>query len=157
MHPLIRAAVYEALTPAERDSGHARAARLLEAAEAEPERVAAHLLLAPRSGDPGVVAVLREAARRAGSRGASESAVDYLHRALAEPPPAAERAELLLELGSAEALVSGDAAIEHLQEAHGLLDDPDPLEPRPRSCSASSSPPFLARRRGGRRPHAGAG
>ena len=52
VHPLIRAAVYEALTPAERDSGHARAARLLEAAGAEPERVAAHLLLAPRSGDP---------------------------------------------------------------------------------------------------------
>ena len=124
MHPLIRAAVYEALTPAERDSGHARAARLLEAAGAEPERVAAQLLLAPRSGDPGVVALLREAARRAGSRGAAESAVDYLRRALAEPPPAAERAELLLELGSAEALVSGDAAVEHLQEAHGLLDDP---------------------------------
>ena len=59
VHPLIRAAVYEALTPAERDSGHARAARLLEAAGAEPERVAAHLLRAPGSGDPRVVAVLR--------------------------------------------------------------------------------------------------
>ncbi len=124
VHPLIRAAVYDALTPAERDSGHARAARLLEAAGAEPERVAAHLLLAPRSGDPGAVAVLRQAARRAGSRGAAESAVAYLRRALAEPPPAAERAELLLELGSVEALVSGDAAIEHLQQAHELLDDP---------------------------------
>ena len=124
VHPLVRAAVYDALSPAERDSGHARAARLLEAGGAEPERVAAHLLLAPRSGDPGVVAVLREAARRAGSRGAAESAVAYLRRALAEPPPAAERAELLLELGSVEALVSGDAAIEHLREAHGLLSDP---------------------------------
>ncbi len=124
VHPLIRAAVYEALTPAERDSGHARAARLLEAAGAEPERVAAHLLLAPRSGDPCVVAVLREAGRRAGARGAAESAVAYLRRALAEPPPAAERAELLLELGSAEALVSGDAAVEHLREAHALLSDP---------------------------------
>jgi DNA-binding CsgD family transcriptional regulator/tetratricopeptide (TPR) repeat protein len=123
VHPLIRAAVYEALTPAERDSGHARAARLLEAAGAEPERVAAHLLLAPRSGDPGVVAVLRQAARGAGSRGAAESATAYLRRALAEPPPEAERAELLLELGSVEALVSS-AAVEHLQHAHGLLDDP---------------------------------
>jgi DNA-binding CsgD family transcriptional regulator/tetratricopeptide (TPR) repeat protein len=124
VHPLIRAAVYEALTPAERDSGHARAARLLDAAGAEPERVAAHVLLTPRAGDPRVVAVLREAARRAGSRGAAESAVAYLRRALAEPPPAAERTELLLELGSAEALVSGDDAVEHLQEAHALLDDP---------------------------------
>ena len=124
VHPLIRAAVYGALTPAERDSGHARAARLLDAGGAEPERVAAHLLLAPRSGDPWVVAVLRQAARRAGSRGAAESAVAYLRRALAEPPPAAERADLLLELGSVEALVSGDAAVEHLQQAHALLDDP---------------------------------
>ena len=124
VHPLIRAAVYDALTPAERDSGHARAARLLEAAGAEPERVATHLLLAPRSGDPGVVAVLREAARRAGSRGAAESATAYLRRALAEPPPEAERAELLLELGSVEALVNGAAAVEHLQEAHALAEDP---------------------------------
>jgi DNA-binding CsgD family transcriptional regulator/tetratricopeptide (TPR) repeat protein len=124
VHQLIRAAVYETLTPAERDSGHARAAQLLEAAGAQPERVAAQLLRAPASGDRRVVAMLREAAHEARSRGAAESTAAYLRRALAEPPPAAERAELLLELGSAEALVSGDAAIEHLQQAHGLLDDP---------------------------------
>jgi DNA-binding CsgD family transcriptional regulator len=124
VHPLIRAAVYESLTPAERDSGHARAARLLEAAGAEPERVAAHLLLAPGSGDPGVVVVLREAARRACSRGAVASAVAYLRRGLAEPPPDEERAALLLELGSVEALVEGDTAVEHLQLAHALLEDP---------------------------------
>ena len=116
VHPIIRAAVYEALTPLERDSGHARAAALLLDAGAEPERVAAHLLLIPAGADSGVVAVLRDAARRAVSRGASESAVAYLRRALAEPPSAAERADLLLELGSAEALVRGDAAVEHLRE-----------------------------------------
>jgi DNA-binding CsgD family transcriptional regulator len=124
VHPLIRTAVYEALTPLQRDIGHARAARLLRDAGAEPERVAAHLLLATPAADSGVVAVLRDAARRAGSRGASESAVAYLRRALAEPPPAAERADLLLELGSVEALVTGPAAVEHLQEAHALIDDP---------------------------------
>jgi DNA-binding CsgD family transcriptional regulator/tetratricopeptide (TPR) repeat protein len=124
VHPLIRAAVYEALTPLERDSGHAQAARLLADAGAEPERVAAHLLRTPAAADGQVVGALRDAARRAGSRGASESAVAYLRRALAEPPPAAERADLLLELGSAEAIVSGDAAVEHLREAHALIDDP---------------------------------
>jgi DNA-binding CsgD family transcriptional regulator len=124
VHPLIRAAVYEALTALERDSGHARAARLLADAGADPERVAAHLLLIPPAADSNVVVVLRDAARRAVSRGASESAVAYLRRALAEPPPAAERASLLLELGSAELLVSGDAAVEHLREAHALIDDP---------------------------------
>jgi DNA-binding CsgD family transcriptional regulator/tetratricopeptide (TPR) repeat protein len=124
VHPLIRAAVYEALTPLARDSGHARAARLLADAGAEPERVAAHLLRTHAAADAQVVGALRDAARRASSRGAAESAVAYLRRALAEPPPAAERAELLLELGTAELLVSGDAAVEHLREAHALIDDP---------------------------------
>jgi DNA-binding CsgD family transcriptional regulator len=124
VHPLIRSAVYETLTPLERDAGHARAARLLSDAGAEPERVAAHLLRSPPGADPQVVATLRDAGRRAGSRGAAESAVAYLRRALAEPPPATERAELLLELGLAEAQVDGDAAIEHLQEAHSLIEPP---------------------------------
>jgi DNA-binding CsgD family transcriptional regulator len=123
-HPLIRAAVYESLAPVDRDLGHARAARLLGDAGAHPELVAAHLLLAPPGADSQVVATLREAARRAGARGASESTVAYLRRALAEPPPDADRAELLLELGSAESHVSGAAAVEHLQEGRELLDDP---------------------------------
>ena len=124
VHPLIRAAVYETLAPLDRDLGHARAAHLLGDAGADPERVAAHLLLAPPAADPQVVATLREAARRAGARGASESTVAYFRRALAEPPPDADRARLLLELGSAETHVSGEAAVEHLQEAHALMDDP---------------------------------
>ena len=124
VHPLIRAAVYETLTPLERDRGHARAARLLANAGAEPERVAAHLLRSPPAADPQAVATLRDAARRAGSRGALESAVAYLRRALEEPPPDAERAEVLLELGAAEAHVSGVAAIEHLREAHALATSP---------------------------------
>jgi len=124
IHPLIGAAVYEALTPLERDIGHARAARLLAESGAEPERIAAHLLLIPPAADPQVVATLREAARLAASRGASESAVGYLRRAVAEPPSAEDRADVLLELGSAETLVRGDAAVEHLREAHALMDDP---------------------------------
>jgi DNA-binding CsgD family transcriptional regulator/tetratricopeptide (TPR) repeat protein len=124
VHPLIRSAVYEALPSLDRDSAHARAARLLANAGAEPERVAVHLLRSPPAGDAQVVATLRDAAQRAGSRGASESSVAYLRRALAEPPRAAERPEVLLELGSAEAQIDGDASIEHLQEAHGLIEDP---------------------------------
>src|SRR5262249_22352071 len=126
VHPLVRGAVYESLAPLGRDGVHARAARLLANAGAEPERVAAHLLRSRPAADSQVVAILRDAARRAGSRGASESAVSYLRRALAEPPPATERAELLLELGSVETQVDGDAAIEHLQEAHALTEDPIP-------------------------------
>src|SRR5262245_11574471 len=124
VHPLIRAAVYEGQTPLERSRAHALAWRLLAEVGAEPERIGAHLLRVPGAGDPRIVAVLRDAARRAGSRGASESAVAYLRRALAEPPPAEERAQVLFELGSAEALVSGGDAVEHLREVHDLVSDP---------------------------------
>jgi tetratricopeptide (TPR) repeat protein len=124
IHPIIRAAVYQALTPLEREIGHARAAAILGHAGAEPERIAAHLLRCPAAADSAVVAVLREAARHAASRGDSESAVAYLRRAVAEPPSAVERADLLCELGSAEALVSGNAAVEHLREAHALTVEP---------------------------------
>ena len=124
VHPLIRAAVYEALTPVEREHAHARAADLLADAGVEPERVAAHLLRSSPAADSQALATLREAARRASGRGASESAVAYLRRGLAEPPPQSERADVLLELGLAEVLVSGDAAIDHLQAAHALVSDP---------------------------------
>jgi DNA-binding CsgD family transcriptional regulator len=126
VHPLIRTAVYEELTAPERQNAHARAAWLLAKAGAEPERVATHLLRSPPAADPQAVATLRDAARRAGSRGASESTVAYLRRALEEPPPDAERADMLLELGAAEAHVSGEAAIEHLREAHALATSPVP-------------------------------
>ena len=124
VHPLLRAAVYEALAPAERDRAHARAARLLLDAGAEPERVAAHLLRSSPSGDPEVVVTLRAAAERASRRGASESAVAYLRRGLAEPPAPEERTDVLAELGTVEAYVDGDAAIEHLRAAHELIDEP---------------------------------
>jgi DNA-binding CsgD family transcriptional regulator len=124
VHPLIRAAVYDTLTLLERGDAHKRAAQLLTAAQAEPERVAAHLLLVSPASDAAVVDGLREAARSARSRGASENAVAYLRRALAEPPADDERVDLLLELGSAEALVDGQAAAQHLGEAHSLIHEP---------------------------------
>ena len=124
VHPLIRAAVYDSLTQLEREGGHERVAALLAAAGAEQERIAAHLLRTPPAGRSESVATLREAARGASTRGASESAVAYLRRALDEPPPAADLAEVLVELGSAETRVSGEAAVEHLQAARELIDDP---------------------------------
>lgn len=124
VHPLLAAAVYEMTAPAERERAHAEAARRLLEAGVERERVAAHLLRSPPSGDSTVVATLRGAARRARSRGAPESAVAYLRRALAEPPADGERAELLAELGSVEAHVDGEGAIEHLRAARNLIADP---------------------------------
>jgi hypothetical protein len=68
VHPMIGAAVSDALAPLERSAGHARAARLLADAGADPDRVAAHLLRSPPAGDALVVAALRDAARRARPR-----------------------------------------------------------------------------------------
>ncbi len=122
-HPIVRNAIYGDLARDERDRLHRQAAALLEAAGAVPERVSAQLLAADPAGDGHVCATLRRAAGVALSAGASHSAVAYLRRALAEPCPADERAELLVELGRAERLVDGRAALAHLREALELTTD----------------------------------
>ena len=83
VHPLVQDAVYRDLSSAECALRHERAARILQERGAPAERVAANLLLAPARGDAATVAVLRAAARAAADRGASDSAVTFLRRALA--------------------------------------------------------------------------
>ena len=123
VHPLIGDAVYEDLPSAERALHHERAARILTHQGAAAEQVAAHLLRAPRRGSAATVDLLRTAARTARSRGASDSAVVLLRRALEEPVDARERTGLLLELGIGEILVDGPAGVAHLSEAYSTLDD----------------------------------
>jgi tetratricopeptide (TPR) repeat protein len=91
---------------------------------ASDEQVAAHLLVAPPRGDAGTVAVLRAAGRTAADRGASDSAVTYLRRALAEPAEGAARVDTLIELGLVESLLDGPASVEHLGAAYAELTDP---------------------------------
>ena len=124
VHPLVADAVLLALPPGERELQHARAARMLHAAGAPPEQVAGHLLRTPREAQPWVVEVLRAAARATLRRGAAESGVAFLRRALDEPPPADQRAALLLETGVAEVMGSGADAVEHLRGALATLVDP---------------------------------
>ena len=124
VHPLVRDAVYGDLPGGERELQHARAAELLRAAHASGEAVAAHLLHAPRRGDPDVIEVLRAAARESMRRGGPEGAVAYLTRALEEPPAPELRPQLLLELGAAESEMSAPDAAEHLGEAVDALTDP---------------------------------
>ncbi|MGI8506497.1 MAG: helix-turn-helix transcriptional regulator [Solirubrobacteraceae bacterium] len=123
VHPLVGAAVYRDLSTVERALAHDRAARLLAAGGAAAERVAAHLLASPPRGEEWVVESLTRAARSSLHKGAADSAVAYLARALREPPPVERRATLLLELGRAETLTSGTAAVAHLSEAYELLGD----------------------------------
>jgi tetratricopeptide (TPR) repeat protein/DNA-binding CsgD family transcriptional regulator len=124
VHPVVRAAVYESIEPAERLLAHRRAAEILHAARAEPERVAAHLVLVPPASDGFVVETLRLAADRALVRGAPEAAVRYLRRAIAEPPREETRVDALVELGLAEQRVDIAAAAQHLEEALGSIEPP---------------------------------
>jgi DNA-binding CsgD family transcriptional regulator len=124
VHPVVQSAVYESIQPAQRLLAHRRAAEILDAADEEPERVAAHLDLVPPVGDPFVVETLRIAADRALVRGAPEVAVRYLRRALAEPPSDETRVDTLRELGLAEQRVDVSAAAGHLREALAETEEP---------------------------------
>ena len=117
VHPLVRSAVYEDLVPLVRQRWHSRAARMLDAGNAAPEEVTVHLLASAASGDDWVVRKLRAAAADARGRGAADVAVMCLQRALAEPPAAAERAEVLFELGALETMQDPAAAASHLSDA----------------------------------------
>ncbi|MEA2450027.1 MAG: hypothetical protein QOG63_1959, partial [Thermoleophilaceae bacterium] len=124
VHPLVRDAVYHELPTPERELRHARAARILADLAAPAERVAAHLLMVPPRAEPWISDLLQSAARDAARKGASESAVAYLQRALEEPPAPETRAQLLIELGMAEWMINGPAAAEHLQAGYDGLTDP---------------------------------
>jgi DNA-binding CsgD family transcriptional regulator len=124
VHPVVRTAVYNGLAPSERERDHEKAARILAERGAASEQVAAQLMRTSPRGHGFVVAVLRDAARRALAQGAGDNAVAYLRRAVEEPPPRRERADVLYELGSAERVTLGHAAADHLRQALVLMDDP---------------------------------
>ena len=94
-----------------------RAARLLAAEDAAPERVASQLLHAERMGSGWTVDMLCVAAALALSRAAPVEAVRYLRRALEEPPTRRKRAHVVLELGRAEAAAGDPDAGAHLRAA----------------------------------------
>jgi DNA-binding CsgD family transcriptional regulator len=123
-HPIVRSAIYEGLSAAERAQGHRRAAELLAEPPGPVERVAEHLLSSEPAGEAWVVDRLVEAARTARAQGAPELEAIYLRRAVAEPPPVEEQGELLLELGVAEASAGLDGWAEHLERAVDSAPDP---------------------------------
>jgi DNA-binding CsgD family transcriptional regulator len=123
LHPLVRSAVYEQLASGARARAHARAARLLIREGAGCEQVGAQLLLCEPARDAQAVRALQAAAAAALDRGAPETAVTYLRRALAESPAENDRTALLGELGGAERIARDPAAVVHLERAwHGCTD-----------------------------------
>ena len=117
VHPIVRAAVEADLSRGERAGLHAAAARRLADEGASAHRIAAHLLATDPAGDNWVVESLLAAARTAIANGAPDSAVAYLRRALAEPPPERLGPDVLLELGFAESYAGDPQAAAHLEAA----------------------------------------
>jgi DNA-binding CsgD family transcriptional regulator len=124
-HPMLRTAVYESIPAAARAGLNSRAARILHQRGAEPEAIAAHLLLAEPGGNTEALEVLEAAAARADERGAPESVVAYLGRALPEAAEPARRAAILHRLGRAGVALRDPASIEHLQAAAQLTEEPE--------------------------------
>jgi ATP/maltotriose-dependent transcriptional regulator MalT len=127
VHPIVREAVYADMGSHERSAAHARAADVLGATDASEERIAAQVAEAEPAGDPKRVELLRRVAGYALAKGAPDAAVALLRRALAEPPPSATRAVVLLELGSAELRAAEREAIDHLATAVEEITDPKSL------------------------------
>ncbi|MGK2320034.1 helix-turn-helix transcriptional regulator [Gordonia rhizosphera] len=100
-HPLMRAAVTDELGPGARSELHRRAAVLLADYGAGPEAIARHVVAMESTAEPWMVGSLRTAATLSMARGAPGAAIPYLERALSERPTESERAQILLELGSA--------------------------------------------------------
>lgn len=124
IHPLVRSSILEGMHDGERAEQHDAAAQVLSAGGAPDERVAAHLLATPGTGDQTTLARLRSAAATALARGAPRSGIPLLKRALAEPPAATARSAVLRELGTAERLAGEATAVGHLRAAQSLASGP---------------------------------
>jgi DNA-binding CsgD family transcriptional regulator len=134
VHPLVRTAVDEGLTPAERTARHGRAAVLLMSRGAARDRVAAQLLKSSPSLNRQAAQLLREAGEEAMAMGAPATAALFLARAIPEDPGHDAGGELHYELGLALAL-SGDArsAVPVLRRSYAGSRDPMELARRCRT------------------------
>lgn len=123
VQPIIAQAVHSSIPSHQRSVWHARAAQLLDEADAPTEEIASHLLAVDPNGDGLLVDVLCEAAAGALAAGAPEVAQAYLERALAEPPAEWQRAGVLRLLGQAEVSQHHPDAEEHLRAALAAATD----------------------------------
>lgn len=117
VNPLVRDVLWENVGQARRALLHARAVAVLRARRAPAEQVAAHLLHTEPVGDERAVEDLRAAAGAAIAAGAPEPALEFLRRAVAEPPPSELETATVLELAEAEAMLGLPSALTRLEQA----------------------------------------
>ena len=118
-HPLVEAAVRDALPAGRRAALHRRAYDVLSAVGAHRRRALNHALLCEPSGDEALAETLRAAARHA----EPTTAVAMLRRAARELP-GAEDPELLEALGTAQLADGDDGGLATLERAREGLADP---------------------------------
>lgn len=122
--PLLRSAVYAAMSPTRRSLLHLRAAQLELRDGAPAPRVSAQLLAAAPSGKAWVVEQLVKGARRALASGSPERAVRLLRRALDEPPEGRTRVSVLVALAEAEATIGAVTCVDRLGQAMAMVAEP---------------------------------
>ncbi|WP_212825029.1 LuxR C-terminal-related transcriptional regulator [Catellatospora sp. TT07R-123] len=118
---LLRRAVYESVSPAERRMLHRSAVKALDRTDPRPlDRLAAHARLA---GLPGWWRYLEAAADQAAERGDAPNAARMLREALSAPAPAPDTARLARKL--AVAALDGLAHQDTVALLTGVLDGPE--------------------------------
>lgn len=125
VHPVMRAAVVESLAGVEISETHRRAAAALRDRNARPADIALHLLHAEPRGCAADAEMLVTAGLEAAAAGAPETAIEYLRRALAEPPPPDAHAATLAALGRALAATGDATSVPVLQSAYDAAVDTD--------------------------------
>jgi DNA-binding CsgD family transcriptional regulator len=124
-HPLIRSAVYQGASHADRCRAHEALAFACDA-ERDPDRRAWHRGIAAQLPDDEVAAELERAAQRAGSRGSCAASAALLARAAQLTPDPGMRAIRLLQAAAAH-LTAGSSVRAQTNVAQAFPDLHDPL------------------------------
>lgn len=125
VHAIIRTAVYDDISSAQRSLMHANAAHLLADAGSSTDAVASHLLLTAPGSDPWVVQHMLTASSSGLALSTPETTAAYLARALQESVvTGADRVPLLLGLGGSRFQTADGGAVAPLLEALELATDP---------------------------------
>ena len=101
-HPIVQTAILTDIGFNGRARWHAEAAEMLNQCQADAQVVGLHLLRTAPAANQEWVDVLLRAGRAAAEAGTPDAAVDFLRRALAEPPDDAHVDDVRFELGSVE-------------------------------------------------------